>query len=98
MDLNIQWIFRIEENEFFRQVALSICSNLKIEVALRSCIQSLKKVIPLDRIFLQYYDQSFGAMRTIASATPNKCSKMDLLTPPSEKDFLPMIMYPVWVL
>lgn len=74
----------MEENEFFRQVALCICSNLEIEEALHSCIQPLKKVMPLDRMFLQCYDYSFGAMRTIATATKSECSKLDLLTPLSE--------------
>jgi transcriptional regulator with GAF, ATPase, and Fis domain len=75
----------MEENEFFRQTTLRICGNLEIEEALKSSLQYLQRVIPLDRIFLQYYDQSFGAMRTIASATPKECSKMDLLTPLSEE-------------
>ena len=75
----------MEENEFFRRVTLCICGNLEIEEALHSCLQFLKKLMPLDRIFLQCYDHSFGAMRTIASATPKECSKMDLLTPLSEE-------------
>ena len=74
----------MEENEFFRQVALCICSNLEIEEALHSCIQSLKKVMPLDRMFLQCYDYGFGSMRTIATATESDCSKLDLLTTLSE--------------
>jgi transcriptional regulator with GAF, ATPase, and Fis domain len=74
----------MDKNEFFRQVALCICSNLEIEEALYSCIQSLKKAMPLDRMFLQCYDYSFGAMRTIATATESECSKLDLLTPLSE--------------
>jgi len=74
----------MEENEFFRKVALCICSNLEIEEALQSCIQSLKKVMPLDRMFLQCYDYGFGAMRTIAAATESECSELDLLTPLSD--------------
>jgi transcriptional regulator with GAF, ATPase, and Fis domain len=74
----------MEENEFFRQTTLRICGNLEIEEALKSSLQYLQRVIPLDRIFLQCYDHSFGAMRTIASATQKECRKMDLLTPLSE--------------
>ena len=73
------------ENEFFRQVALCICSNLEIEVALKSCIKSFKKIMPVDRIFLQCYDVDLGAMRTIASATNTESKKLDLLTPLSEE-------------
>jgi transcriptional regulator with GAF, ATPase, and Fis domain len=75
----------MDENEFFRQSALRICSNLEIEEAMFSCLQFLRQVMPADRIFLQCLDRGFGAMRTIATATPTECHKLDLLTPLSEE-------------
>jgi transcriptional regulator with GAF, ATPase, and Fis domain len=81
MGLKIQGIFKMEENEFFRQATLCICGNLEIEEALQSSLRYLQKVMPLDRMFLQYYDIDFEAMRTIATATQTECSKLDLLTP-----------------
>lgn len=75
----------MDENEFFRQAALRICGNLEIEEAMFSCLQFLRKVMPADRIFLQCLDRGFGAMRTIATATPTECHKLDLLTPLSEE-------------
>ena len=75
----------MDENEFFRQAALRICGNLEIEEAMQSCLQFLNKVMPLDRMFLQCYDFGFEAMRTIATATESECSKLDFLTPLSNK-------------
>jgi len=75
----------MDENDFFRQAALRICGNLEIEEAMQSCLQFLNKVMPLDRMFLQCYDFGFEAMRTIATATQSECSKLDLLTPLSNK-------------
>ena len=75
----------MEENDFFRQVTLCICSNLEIEKAMHSCLKFLQKVMPLDRMFLQCYDHGYGAMRTIATATKSECSKLDLLTPLSKE-------------
>ena len=75
----------MNENELFRQVTLRICGNLEIEEALQSTLLELQNVMPLDRFFLEYYDPNYKAMRTIATATPSECSKMDLLTPLSPK-------------
>ncbi len=75
----------MDENEFFRQAALRICSNLEIEEAMFSTLQFLQQAMPVDRMFLQCFDQGFGAMRTIATSTPTECHKSDLLTPLSEE-------------
>lgn len=75
----------MDENEFFRQATLRICGNLVIEEAMQACLQFLRQVMPADRMFLQRYDSGFGAMRTIATATPSECRKLDLLTPLSEE-------------
>ena len=75
----------MNENEFFREVTLRVCGNLEIEEALHSCLQYLKNFMPLDHISLEYYDENFGAMRTIALATHQEFSKLDILTPLSEE-------------
>jgi len=75
----------MEDNIFFHQATLRICGNLEIEEALQSCLQFLQKVLPLDRMFIQCYDNNYEAMRTIATATQSECSKLDLLTPLSEE-------------
>jgi transcriptional regulator with GAF, ATPase, and Fis domain len=76
---------KMDENEFFRQAALRICENLEIEKSLGSCLLFLREVMPVDRMFLQCYDHEFGAMRTIAVATPSGAGTLDLLTPLSEE-------------
>ena len=75
----------METSDFFREATLRICGNLDIEVALQSTLRFLQDYIPLDRLFLQYFDQNYGAMRTIAMATASECEKMDLLTPLSRE-------------
>ena len=75
----------MDENEFFRQATLRICGNLVIEEAMQACLQFLRQVMPVDRMFLQRYDYGFNAMRTIAEATLSECHKLDTLTPLSEE-------------
>lgn len=76
---------KVDENEFFRQATLRICGHMEIEKAMVSCLQFLQRTMPADRMYLQLYDFDFGAMRTIAVATPSEGSKLDLLTPLSEE-------------
>jgi transcriptional regulator with GAF, ATPase, and Fis domain len=45
----------------------------------------IKNEMPLDVMFLEYYDHEFQAMRTIAKATESECVKLDLITPLSEE-------------
>ncbi|MBA7670846.1 Anaerobic nitric oxide reductase transcription regulator NorR [subsurface metagenome] len=75
----------MDKNEFFRQSTLRICGNLEIEEAMQACLQFLRQVMPVDRMFLQRYDYGFNAMRTIAEATLSECHKLDTLTPLSEE-------------
>ncbi len=75
----------IDENDFFREAALRICSSLEIEKALQSCLHYLQKSLPFDRLFLQCFDEKLFAMRTIATATASECSALDKLTPLSEE-------------
>jgi formate hydrogenlyase transcriptional activator len=75
----------MEKNDFFREAALTICGNLKIEEAMLSLINVLIKVMPVYEIFLQYYDKEFKAMRTIAHTNETQYSRLDLLTPLSKE-------------
>ena len=74
----------MKSDDFFRKATLLICGNLEIDKALQSTLRFLKSVMPLDRIYLEYYDQNYKSMRTIATATDQACSQMDLLTPLSQ--------------
>ncbi len=75
----------INDNDFFREATLRICGSLEIEKALGSCFQFLQQSIPLDRVYLQCFDENHGAMRTIATATASECIALDFLTPLSEE-------------
>jgi transcriptional regulator with GAF, ATPase, and Fis domain len=71
----------IADNEFFRNATLRICGNLQIEEAMSSCAGYMRGFMPLDHMFLQLYEPDLGAMRTLATASADEGSKVDLLTP-----------------
>jgi transcriptional regulator with GAF, ATPase, and Fis domain len=71
----------METNEFFRQATLRICGNLEIEEALQRLLILMTDVMPVTKLYLQYYDADYTAMRTIAYADEAECQKLDLLTP-----------------
>ena len=75
----------MDENAFFHEATLRICGNLEIEEALQACLKFLKKEIPINRIFLQCFDEKAGSMRSIAMATESESHKLDLLTPLSNE-------------
>lgn len=75
----------MDKNEFFRLATLRICENLDIEKSLHACLLFLRDLIPIERMYLQCFDRGFGAMRTIASATPSGTETLDLLTPLSRE-------------
>lgn len=70
---------------FFRKATLRICGSLEIEEALQRLLILLKEVMPVDKLYLQYFDADYAAMRTIAYADEVECRKLDLLTPLSEE-------------
>ena len=72
--------FAGEKNDIFHKATLKICGNLKIEKALRSTVTLLQDVMPVDEMYLEYYDPQFKAMRTIAKATTSHCEALNLLT------------------
>ena len=75
----------MNNNDFFREVTLRICGDLKVEEAMKSCLRFMQQVLPIQRMFLQRYDFGFGSMRTIATSTSEECYELDLLTPLSEE-------------
>ena len=71
----------MDKNTFFREATLKICGTLEIEESMQALLRFLMEVMPVTKMFLQDYDHSFNAMRSIAYATQTKCGKLDLLTP-----------------
>jgi transcriptional regulator with GAF, ATPase, and Fis domain len=75
----------MDKNEFFREATIRICGNLEIEQALFSTLGFLRSSIPIDMMFLEYFDRSINAMRTLAKATPHSGELVDLVTRVSDK-------------
>ncbi len=75
----------MEKNEFFKEATLRICGNLEIEESLFSVFHFLKKVMPVDWISLQLYEESLKSVRTIAIATEKEVKAVDFLTPLSKE-------------
>jgi len=75
----------MDKNEFFRQATSRICGNLEIEEALASSLNFLRKEMPVDRMFLQLFEDGLNAVRTVASATPGGGKINNLLTLMSSK-------------
>ena len=71
----------INENEFFREATMRICSSLDLEIAMWRCMQFLKDFIPGEEMYLHLYDRGLGAMHTIAGATALEGRRMDRITP-----------------
>jgi formate hydrogenlyase transcriptional activator len=76
---------KVNENEFFRQATLKICGNLALEKALHSTLLYLRKYIPLDVLFIEYFDTDLGAARPIAKADVNGGTKLNMITPLSKE-------------
>ena len=59
----------MDENRFFREITLKICSSLEIEKALWNCCTYLGEFIPLTFIALATYDFTHRVTRVIATAS-----------------------------
>jgi transcriptional regulator with GAF, ATPase, and Fis domain len=71
----------VDENEFFRNVTLRLCSHLEIEEGLRDCIEYISRYIPADSLYLEKHEPSLNAMRVIAWASVDECKRIDVLIP-----------------
>ena len=71
----------IDENEFFRQLTMQICSSLDMETALRRSLDYLIRVMPVERMFLHLYERKLGAIRTIVEVTAGGSRTLDKITP-----------------
>ncbi len=70
----------MEKNEFFRQATLRICGTLEIENALHSLLLYLKDFMPVKRMYIQYFDETFESIKTIAFADEKSFKQLDQLT------------------
>ncbi|MBT4089213.1 MAG: sigma 54-interacting transcriptional regulator [Deltaproteobacteria bacterium] len=79
-----------DKNAYFRQATMLLCSHLEIEEAMKECLGYLAEFMPVDTMYLELYEPDFGAIRTIATATVEKCEKINRLTrlPQHARDFM----------
>jgi transcriptional regulator with GAF, ATPase, and Fis domain len=67
MNNEVEIQMRIDQNHFFRQMTLRICSSLNIETALERCFFYLKDYIPLSSILFGLFDPESYTMDIVAS-------------------------------
>jgi hypothetical protein len=70
-----------DENDFSRGATMRTCSSLAFETAMWQSIRFLKDFIPVDLMFLHFYQRDLWSMRTIAGATDCEGRKLDLIAP-----------------
>jgi transcriptional regulator with GAF, ATPase, and Fis domain len=75
----------VDENTFFRESTLRICSSLDIEKAMQRCLQFIVASIPASRMCFHIYDRELGIVETVAMATVAACEAMTLRTPLSAR-------------
>lgn len=68
----------MNENTFFRQATLAICSSLDYEIALYRCFQFLSKHIPVDSIYMNIHDEDSLQIKYLAMAEQSGGEKLDL--------------------
>ena len=74
----------INENDFFRQATLRICSSLDIQAALRNSLLYLSGFMPVDEIFLHLYEPSLGTIRTMVGVKHSGGRTLDRVIPLSQ--------------
>lgn len=81
---------KVDENEFFRQATLRICSSLDMDRAFRRCFDYLKQFIPMSGLFVGLYDPELNVGRFVASIwPPNLEQPPDTISIPTElKDWI----------
>ena len=72
---------KIDENVFFREATMRICSSLDLEVAMWRTLQYIRSFMPADEMYLHIYEPGLGALRTIAGAAAEAGRKMNTITP-----------------
>jgi len=60
---------KVNENEFFRQATLRICSSLDIEKALFKCLRYIDQFIPVADMHLDLFEPGTNVVRNLARVT-----------------------------
>ena len=71
----------IDENLFFKQATLLICSSLDIEIALARCREFIARYLPADNIYLNIYEPDLGGLKYVARADADGGEKLNKVIP-----------------
>ena len=71
----------IDENLFFKQATLLICSSLDIEIALARCREFIARYLPADNIYLNIYEPDLGGLKYVARADAHGGEKLNKVIP-----------------
>ncbi|WDP84095.1 MAG: sigma-54-dependent Fis family transcriptional regulator [Desulfobacter sp.] len=71
----------MNENDFFREATLKLCSSLEIERALHHCLLYVRKFMPADQMGFHVYHRDAGVVETLALAAPNGGQAMSMKIP-----------------
>jgi hydrogenase-4 transcriptional activator len=75
----------IDNDVFFREVTIRICSSLHIETALGGVFEYLQKHFPLDALYLSILDPSLGAIRRVAEIATGEARTPEAVLPLSKR-------------
>jgi transcriptional regulator with GAF, ATPase, and Fis domain len=78
-------MMNMDENAFFREATLRICSSLDIETALKRCFEYIGAFIPMIRTTLHTLDYDLNLMQLVASAGVNQLEGYERVVPLPEK-------------
>jgi transcriptional regulator with GAF, ATPase, and Fis domain len=67
----------MDDNIFFKQATLQICSSLEIEISLQRCLKFIAHTLPADRLYLNIFEPAVGGLRYVAGADLAKGWKME---------------------
>jgi transcriptional regulator with GAF, ATPase, and Fis domain len=76
---------KVDENVFFREATLRICSSLDIEIALKRCFEYIRPFIPVMRMSLHILDAELNVLRFVASAGVDLPEGIEQVLPLPEK-------------
>jgi hydrogenase-4 transcriptional activator len=78
-------IMNVDENFFFREVTLRICSSLDNETALKRCFDYIRSFIPVIRMSLHILDADLNVLRFVASVGSDLPEGSERVLPLPEK-------------
>jgi transcriptional regulator with GAF, ATPase, and Fis domain len=80
----------VDENEFYRQASLRICSSLDIGKAMTGCIEYIKNFMPVSEMTLCWFEPDIGILGNLVNTTQSGLSKV-LPSIPIAKEISPLL-------